>query len=198
MSTVSTIDHRLSTDMSTKQQICDLFARLSYREGEFRLSSGKMSSFYLDAKKVTYHSDGVKLVGNSVLDILDKHKVDAVGGLTMGADAIVVSTVWASVERGQPISGFIVRKEKKEHGTSRQIEGVIPEGKRVAIVEDVITTGESAIKAIEAVRAVGSTVAVVVAMVDREEGGRAAIEALGIPLEPVCTIAEVRASYRSI
>ena len=183
------------TDVST-QPLVALFAKLSYREGDFALSSGAKSTFYLDAKQVTYHPDGVALVGDGVLRAIAGLGVQAVGGLTLGADAIVVSTVWASVRAGAPLSGFIVRKEPKGHGTQQYIEGVQPKGMTVAIVEDVVTSGASALKAVERVQAAGATAVVVVGLVDRLQGGREAIEARGLHFRAACTIDEVRAAFR--
>lgn len=183
------------TDASL-QALVALFAKLSYREGDFTLSSGARSTFYLDAKQVTYHPDGVALVGDAVLHAVAGLGVRAVGGLTLGADAIVLSTVWASVRGGAPLSGFVVRKESKGHGTQQFIEGVHPKGLTVAIVEDVVTSGASALKAVERVEAAGAKVVVVVGMVDRLQGGREAIEARGLQFRAACTIDEVRAAFR--
>ncbi len=181
---------------TTTERLAALFARYSYREGDFTLSSGAKSTFYLDAKQVTYHPDGVALVGEAVLEAARAFKVSGVGGLTMGADAIVLSTVWASQQAGAPLTGFIVRKEAKGHGTQQFIEGVHPKGQVVAIVDDVITSGGSALKAAERVQAAGATVAVIVGLVDRLQGGGAAIEAAGIAFRSACTIEDVRAAFR--
>ncbi len=180
----------------TRAALAALFATHSYREGDFTLSSGAKSTFYLDAKQVTYHPDGVALVGQAVLEAARPFGVTAVGGLTMGADAIVLSTVWASQAAGTPLMGFIVRKEAKGHGTQQYIEGVHPKGRVVAIVDDVITSGGSALKAAERVEAAGAKVAVIVGMVDRLQGGQAAIEARGIAFRAACTIDDVRAAFR--
>ena len=181
---------------ATSHALAALFAKHSYREGDFTLSSGAKSSFYLDAKQVTYHPDGVALVGEAVLRAIAGLGVQAVGGLTLGADAIVMSTVWASVRAGAPLPGFIVRKEPKGHGTHQYIEGVHPKGMRVAIVEDVVTSGASALKAVERAGAAGATPVVVVGMVDRLQGGREAIEARGLQFRAACTIDEVRGAFR--
>ncbi len=174
--------------------LATLLARLAYREGEFRLASGRTSSFYLDAKQVTYHPEGVGLVGAAMLDIAREFGVEAVGGPTMGADAIVAAAVWASKDTDAPLTGFVVRKEGKRHGLQKWIEGVSPEGKRVALVEDVVTTGGSVLRAVEAVREAGAEVAVVVALVDREEGGHEALEEAGVPFRGICTLSEIRAA----
>ena len=178
--------------MTNVEKLAELLAQLAYREGDFQLSSGRKSDFYLDAKQVTYHPDGVQCVGRAVLDLIETHNIEAVGGLTMGADAIVTSVVWASIERARPIPGFVVRKEPKAHGLNKGLEGIAPKGKRVAIVDDVITTGDSVIKAVKVAQDMGAEVALVVALVDREEGGRENIEQLGVPFLSVCTVSEIR------
>ena len=182
---------------TTAASLAALFARLSYREGDFTLSSGAKSTFYLDAKQVTYHPDGVEVVGRAVLDAIAGLGVQSVGGLTMGADAIVMSAVWAGMRAGVPLSGFVVRKETKGHGTQQWIEGIHPKGMTVAIVDDVITTGASALKAVDRVEAAGAKAVVIVGLVDRLEGGREAIEGRGLQYRAACTIDDVRAVFRN-
>ena len=133
--------------------------------GEFTLSSGKKSDFYVDCRKVTLHPQGAKLVGKIILEKIKDLKVDAVGGMTMGADPIIGAVITLG-----DIPGFIVRKKAKEHGTGQKIEGLIEKGWKVLIVEDVATTGGSALQAIEAAEAAGATVVKVISVVDREEG----------------------------
>lgn len=175
-----------------------LLAEHAYQEGEFVLASGKTASFYLDAKQVSYRGNGARLVGEAVLDLIDPYDVEAVGGMTLGADAIVASTVVASAARAAakggraPLDGFIVRKEAKGHGLGKYLEGVSPEGRRVAVVEDVVTTGGSALEAVERIREVGAEVVVAVTLVDREQGGAEAFAEAGIPLHAVATISEIR------
>jgi orotate phosphoribosyltransferase len=139
--------------------------------GEFVLSSGKKSNFYIDCRKVTLHPKGAKLIGKIILEKIKGLKVDAVGGLTLGADPITGAVVTLS-----NIPGFIVRKKEKEHGTKQKIEGLIEPGWNVVIVEDVSTTGASALQAIEAVEAVGVKVVKVISVVDREEGAAEALK----------------------
>jgi len=133
--------------------------------GEFTLSSGKKSDFYVDCRKVTLHPQGAKLIGKIILEKIKGLKVDAIGGLTLGADPITSTVVALST-----IPGFIVRKKAKEHGTQQRIEGLIEPGWKVVIVEDVATTGASALQAIEAAEAAGAKVIKVISVVDREEG----------------------------
>ncbi len=182
--------------MSSHDQLAALLARLSYREGDFTLASGAKSTFYLDAKQVTYHPDGVEFVGNAVLQLAREFGAQAVGGPTLGADAIVSNAVYASALAGHPLPGFIVRKEAKQHGLGKWVEGVDPRGKKVVIVEDVTTSGGSLLKAVEHVREAGAEIVVATAVVDREQGGAAAIEAAGIPFRPLCTISQVRAAFQ--
>lgn len=158
--------------MSLKEELKSLLLETgAFKTGEFILSSGKKSNFYIDCRKVTLHPQGAKLIGKIVLEKIKGMKVNAVGGLTLGADPIVGAVVTLS-----DIPGFIVRKKEKEHGTKQKIEGLIEPGWNVVIVEDVATTGASALQAIEAVESVGAKVVKVIAVVDREEGAAEALK----------------------
>lgn len=161
-----------------------LLAERSARRGEFTLSSGRTSTLYIDARLTTMHPDGLPLIGAAGLAAIEDAgwRVDAVGGLTLGADPVAYAVSYASALAGRPVRAFTVRKEAKAHGTGRLIEGPFAEGDRVAVVEDVVTTGGSALRAMQAVRDAGGVVAGVLAVVDREEGGREAIEAAGAPV----------------
>lgn len=143
--------------------------------------------------------DGLALIGPLALDALSTAgwNVDAIGGLTLGADPISYAISYASAEGAMPLRAFTVRKEAKAHGAGKLIEGPFRPGDRVAIVEDVITTGGSALKAIEAVRSAQGTIAGVLALVDREEGGREAIEAAGVPVLALATATEILPRMRS-
>ncbi|MFN2565279.1 MAG: orotate phosphoribosyltransferase [Gemmatimonadaceae bacterium] len=160
-----------------------LLAERSARRGQFTLSSGRISSLYIDARLTTMSPEGLALIGPLGLGAL-RHanwRVDAVGGLTLGADPIAYAISYASILAGGPaVRAFTVRKEAKAHGTGQLIEGPFRVGDRVAVVEDVITTGASAIRAAEVVRAAGGQVVGVLALVDREEGGREALERAGL------------------
>jgi orotate phosphoribosyltransferase len=161
-----------------------MLAERSARRGQFTLSSGRTSTLYIDARLTTMSPDGLALIGPTALAALDDAgwQVDAVGGLTLGADPVSYAIAYASALAGRPVRAFTVRKEAKTHGTGRLIEGPFREGDRVAVIEDVITTGGSALRAIEAVRNAGAQVVGVLAVVDREEGGREALEAAGVPV----------------
>ena len=172
----------MSPANSDHDRLLALLAERSARRGQFTLASGKQSTLYIDARLTTMSPDGLALIGPLGLEAIERAawRVDAVGGLTLGADPIAYAVSYASALAGRPLRAFTVRKEAKQHGTGRLIEGPFRSGDRVAVVEDVITTGGSALKAIEAVRAAGGTVAGVLALVDREEGGREAIEGAGV------------------
>jgi orotate phosphoribosyltransferase len=170
--------------MSDHDRLLSLLADRSARRGHFTLASGRQSTLYIDARLTTMSPDGLALIGPLALAALhasDWH-VDAVGGLTLGADPVSYAIAYASAVAGTPLRAFTVRKEAKAHGTGRLIEGPFREGDRVAVIEDVITTGGSALRAIEAIRAAGGVVAGVLALVDREEGGREALEGAGLPV----------------
>jgi orotate phosphoribosyltransferase len=190
------------------QQLLALLARISFKLGQFKLSSGGTSDYYIDCRTTTLHAEGGRLCGHAILELLEAHKIDAeaVGGLTMGADPIVSNVATASAWRaltnpGAPLlHGFLVRKAEKAHGTGRRIEGFCREGARVVIVDDVCTTGASTINAIEAAQEAGMIVAAVVCIVEREEAnGRPAVEAAakGAPFLRLFTANEVRAEHVS-
>src|SRR5208283_4102373 len=194
------------TDQTHAQQLLSLLARTSFKLGQFKLSSGGTSDYYIDCRTTTLHAEGGRLTGHAILELLEEHGIEAeaVGGLTMGADPIVSNVATASAWRalshpGAPLlHGFLVRKVEKTHGTGRRIEGFNREGARVVIVDDVCTTGASTITAIEAAREAGMTVAAVVCIVEREEAnGRPAVEAAaaGAPFLTLFTAAQVRAEH---
>jgi orotate phosphoribosyltransferase len=170
--------------MTDHSVLVALLAERSAKRGEFTLASGKQSKYYVDARLTTMSPEGLSLIGPLGLSALRQSgwNVDAIGGLTLGADPISYAISYASADSDRPLRAFTVRKEAKSHGTGKIIEGPFRERDRIAVIEDVITTGGSALRAIEAVRAANGLVAGVLALVDREEGGRQAIEAAGIPV----------------
>ena len=187
-------------------QLLVLLARISFRLGQFKLSSGGTSDYYIDCRTTTLHAEGGRLTGEAILDLLLENNIqaEAVGGLTLGADPIVSNVATASAWRahsqsGAPLlHGFLVRKAEKAHGTGRRIEGFNREGARVVIVDDVCTTGASTINAIEAARDAGMTIAAVVCIVEREEAnGRPAVEAAAAPAPffSLFTANDVRAEH---
>src|SRR5919202_1075334 len=159
-----------------------LLAARSARRGQFTLASGRVSTLYIDARLTTMSPEGLSLIGPLGFGALREAgwPVDAVGGLTLGADPIAYAISYASALAGAPVRAFTVRKEAKAHGTGQLIEGPFRAGDRVTVVEDVITTGASALRAAEAVRAAGGQVVGELALVDREEGGREALEGAGL------------------
>jgi orotate phosphoribosyltransferase len=161
-----------------------LLAERSARRGHFTLASGRQSTLYIDARLTTMSADGLALIGPLALAALRASgwQLDAIGGLTLGADPVSYAIAYASALAGTPLRAFTVRKEAKAHGTGRLIEGPFREGDCVAVIEDVITTGGSALRAADAIRAAGGVVAGVLALVDREEGGREALEGAGLPV----------------
>jgi len=170
--------------MSVHSRLVALLAERSAKRGQFTLASGKQSKYYIDARLTTMSPEGLSIIGPLGLSTLQQSEweIDAVGGLTLGADPISYAINYASADSVRPLRAFTVRKEAKSHGTGKTIEGPFKEGDRVAVIEDVITTGGSALRAIEAVCAANGIVAGVLALVDREEGGRQAIEAAGVPV----------------
>ena len=194
------------TSPTYAQQLLSLLARTSFKLGEFKLSSGGTSDYYIDCRTTTLHAEGGRLTGHAILELLEQHGIqaDAVGGLTMGADPIVSNVATASAWRAQQnpgsplLHGFLVRKAEKAHGTGRRIEGFCKEGARVIVVDDVCTTGASTIAAVEAAREAGMTVAAVVCIVEREEAhGRPAVESAsaGSPFLRLYTATQVRVEH---
>ena len=179
--------------MTDHERLLAMLAERSARRGHFTLASGRESTLYIDARQTTMSPDGLALVGPLGLAALESSgwRVDAVGGLTLGADPISYAVAYASALAGRPLRAFTVRKEAKAHGTGKLVEGPFRAGDRVAVIEDTITTGGSALRAVEAVRAAGGVVAGVLALVDREEGGREAIEAAGLPVVALARAADV-------
>jgi orotate phosphoribosyltransferase len=169
---------------SAREQLLELLATNSFRLGEFTLSSGGKSDYYIDCRTTTLHAKGAELTGRVFLDLMQQQGwgAKAVGGLTMGADPIVVATSVISSQAGAPIHGFLVRKAEKAHGMGRRVEGFQEKGSPVVIVDDVCTTGSSTIQAIEAAREFGFNIAGVACLVERlEAGGRPAVEKAADP-----------------
>ncbi len=179
---------------TTIQRLIALLASLSAKRGDFVLASGRRSNLYVDCRLTAMHPEGQLLIGRAGLAALREcgWPVDSVGGLTLGADPIAYAIAHASAlahERGdgEMVRGFTIRKEAKQHGTGKLIEGPFSAGDNVVVVEDVITTGGSALKAVEAIRAAGGNVQGVLALVDRQEGGREALETAGLKVMSLVT-----------
>ena len=188
------------TSQDTRAELLALLAEKSFKLGEFKLSSGGASDYYVDCRTTTLDSRGARLVGEVFFDEITRRgwQIAAIGGLTLGADPIAVAVAIVSGERGTPIHAFLVRKAEKQHGTRQRIEGFSRSGARVVIVDDVCTTGASTVQAIEAAREAGFQVMGVMCLLEREEaGGRANIErAAGhAPFLALFTARELRAEY---
>jgi orotate phosphoribosyltransferase len=174
----------MTDGMTERQRLVELLAQRSVKTGHFTLASGKVSDLYIDARITTMSPEGLALIGPLAIEIFRTAawELDAIGGLTLGADPISYSISYASNLAPPLLRAFTIRKETKSHGTRKLIEGAFQQGDRVAIVEDVVTTGHSALRAIDAVKDAGGDIAGVFALVDREEGGREAIEKAGYKL----------------
>lgn len=190
------MDSPKSTE-EARVRLVQLIREKSYREGDFTLASGKKSTFYIDLKASTLHPVGAHLIGYLGFQLLQSAEieVEAVGGLTLGADPIATAVSLAALEGGKIWPAFIVRKESKGHGTLKFIEGTenLKPGAKVAVMEDVVTTGGSALQAVEKLRAEGYVPTVVLGIVDRNQGGREAIEKAGLRLLPILSLAEIQA-----
>lgn len=181
--------------MTPREQLKGLLRARSLRTGDFVLSSGKRSTFYIDCRLTTMHAEGFALVGALGLEAIRAQAwtAESVGGLTLGADPVAYAIAAASLQGPPVLNAFTVRKAPKTHGTARRIEGCFAAGMRVIVTEDAITTGASALDAISAVRAEGGIVAGVLAVVDRDDGGREAIAAAGVPVHALVTATELLA-----
>lgn len=177
----------MTTDLSStpREQLLDLIRELAVVHGRVTLSSGKEADYYVDLRRVTLHHRAAPLIGHQMLDLLEEQglgtaEIDAVGGLTLGADPIAAALLHAAASRGQDLDAFVVRKSAKQHGMQRRIEGPDVAGRRVVVVEDTTTTGGSPIAAVEAVREAGGEVLGVATIVDRATGAGDKIRALGV------------------
>lgn len=189
------------TDPATAHAaLLQLLRRKSVRFGDFTLASGAKSDFYVDCRVTTMDAVGARLIGELGWDLIRRVAaergvvVEAVGGLTMGADPVALAVAIASGREGAggPLHAFAVRKTAKSHGLGRLVEGNFAAGQTVVVVDDVITTGGSTLQAIDAIEKEGGKVAFVMALVDREEGGRANIEARGVPVYALATKSQLR------
>jgi orotate phosphoribosyltransferase len=185
---------------NSREQLLSMLADKSFRLGQFTLSSGGTSDYYVDCRLTTLDARGALLTGETVLHEIDRQgwRADAIGGLTLGADPIVTATSVISAQHGKPLHGFLVRKAEKAHGTAQRIEGFRAKPARVVIVDDVCTTGASTIQAIEVARGHGFEIAGVLCLVEREEaGGRANVAqaAAPAPFVAIFTADHVRAEH---
>lgn len=190
------LDATTAMSPTPREQLRDLITELAVVPGKVTLASGKEADYYVDLRRVTLHHRAAPLVGHVLLDLLEEvglgvGEIDAVGGLTMGADPVALALLHAAASRGQELDAFVVRKEGKSHGLQRRIEGPDVAGKRVVAIEDTSTTGGSALTAVEALRAAGAEVLAVAVIVDRDTGAKERIEAAGLPYHFVFGRAEL-------
>jgi len=184
--------------VTLRQQLLDLFCEVAYREGDFLLSSGQQSSYYINGKQVTLHGWGGLAVGRLLLPLLPAN-TQAVAGLTLGADPIVTAVNVVAAYEGRSLPALIIRKEPKGHGTRAYIEGpTLPEGSLVTVLEDVVTTGQSALQAAERLQQAGYQVNGVIALVDRLQGGAALYQQAGLPFQTVFQIQEIQHRWAAL
>lgn len=174
--------------MYDRAQLIKLFHERALKFGDFTLASGKKSTYYLDGKQISLHSAGLRLVSEGLLDLLEKVEYAAIGGMSIGADPIVGGVLTVAATRGQSLGGFLVRKEPKGHGTKKYIEGPVEAGAKVVVIDDVVTTGGSALEACDRIEEFGCQVVCVVGIVDRKEGGAANFVKRGLPFRSLLTI----------
>ncbi|MBN20397.1 MAG: orotate phosphoribosyltransferase [Bdellovibrionaceae bacterium] len=187
---------RFASDSEQKKRLIEIIRKVSYREGDFTLASGQKSRFYVNLKMTTLHPEGATLIGQMMTDQIKKEriKIEAVGGLTLGADPIATAVSIAAFQKGIHWPAFIVRKTVKDHGTQNPIEGAesFHPGTRVMILEDVSTTGGSSLEAVEKVREAGFLPVGVFTVVDREQGAADRIRAAGLPYLSLCRLSEIQ------
>ncbi len=168
-----------------KNRLKEILLEKAVKFGDFTLASGQKSTYYINGKLATLDSEGLNLTAEIMLDMLENTDIDAVGGPTLGADPMIGAVIALAHNRGRKLTGFIVRKETKDHGTKSLVEGPVAEGMKAVIIEDVATTGGSATKAIEAARAAGCEIVKVMVIVDRDQGAREHFQKLNIPYEAI-------------
>ncbi|RCJ25052.1 orotate phosphoribosyltransferase [Nostoc sp. ATCC 43529] len=181
-----------------RQKLLDLFSQVAYQEGDFVLASGLRSSYYVNKMLVTLHPQGALAVGRLLFPLLPED-TQAVAGLTMGADPLVTAVSVVSVYENRPIPALIIRKEAKGYGTRAYIEGpTLPEGAKIVVLEDVVTTGQSALKAVERLQAAGYVVDRIIALVDRHQGGGELYQSAGLKFEALFSIQEIQERFRQL
>ena len=178
-----------------RQRLKELLLQKSYRKGKIKLSSGRESDFYIDGKQTTLDAEGAYLCGSLLYETISRegNSIEGVGGMTLGADPLVTAVSIVSYLEGKPLPAFIVRKEAKSHGTENYLEGAknLPDGARVALLEDVVTTGGTLLQVIDRVEALGFEVTLVATVVDRQEGGAEALAVKGYRLHSIFTREEL-------
>jgi orotate phosphoribosyltransferase len=182
-----------------KNRLIELIIEKAFKyskEPVFKLVSGRMSNYYFNCKALTLYPEGMFLIGNIIFDLIKDLDVKGIGGLTLGADPIAYAVAYTSYLKEKPIEAFVVRKTPKSHGTMQWVEGNVTKKDNVVIVDDVITTGKSTIEAINRSKEAGLQIVKVIALIDRQEGGREAVEKLGYKLDSIVTREEVMERYK--
>ena len=189
----------VQTDLATlRQALLDLFCQAAYKEGDFVLSSGQRSTYYINGKQVTLHPQGGVAIGRLLLSMLPE-ATQAVAGLTLGADPMVTATSIVAAYEGRSIAPLIVRKEAKGHGTQAYIEGLtLPPNSAVVVLEDVVTTGQSALTAVERLRQAGYAVNEIIALVDRLQGGAELYAQQGLAFQSIFSIADLQTRWAEL
>ena len=189
----------ITADLPTlRQHLLDLFCEVAYQQGDFVLSSGQSSTYYINSKQVTLHPWGGAGVGRILLSLLPVDTI-AVAGLTLGADPMVTAASVVAAYEGRSITPLIVRKEAKGHGTQAYIEGpTLPPNTNVAVLEDVVTTGQSALKAVERLRQAGYEVTQIIALVDRHQGGAELYQQEGLAFQTVFSIKDLQTRWAEL
>ena len=177
--------------MFDRQRLIELIRRDALRFGEFTLASGKQASYYLDCRKVTLDSEGANVIAQGILEAIADDPPEAVGGMALGADPITAAVITCAWQQSLPLKGFLVRKEPKGHGLGQQVEGPVEAGQRVVMVEDVITTGGSSLRAIEAARQFGLEVDRLIAVVDRGETSAATFAEVGVAFSSLLHVSDL-------
>jgi len=182
-----------------KQKLVKMLYEKSFmysKEPIYKLVSGRQSHFYVNCKPTTLHPEGMFLIGELFFDAIKEEDIQGVGGLTFGADPVAMATSLTSYLKGKPVKAFSIRKTQKDHGIVKWVEGDVGPGEKVVIVEDVITTGGSTIKAVERAQAEGLVVVKVVVLVDRQEGGVEAVRAHSKVVDAIVTLEDLMAEHR--
>jgi orotate phosphoribosyltransferase len=189
----------VTLDLPTlRQKLLHLFCTVAYQEGDFVLSSGQPSPYYINGKLITLDPQGAVAVGRLLLPWVHPSAI-AVAGLTLGADPMVSATSVVAAYQGRALTGILIRKEAKGHGTQAYLEGpALPSGSEVAVLEDVVTTGQSALKAVDRLRGAGYQVRQILALVDRQQGGAELYQQHGLEFQSLFALPEVQTHWRSL
>lgn len=177
--------------MYNRDRLIELFKERALQFGDFTLVSGKKSTYYLDGKQITLHSEGLRQVGHGLLELLKDIEFDAIGGMSIGADPIVGGTLAVAAELNRDLNGFMVRKEAKGHGMQKYLEGPVEAGQKVVVIDDVVTTGGSALLAAQRCQEFGCEVVMMVGICDRLQGGADTFQENGLDYRALLTVEDL-------